>query len=55
MNVLRACECPASATSVALAEPSANITPDFPQWKNHAAFEATFARLGKDMRTSLGK
>jgi hypothetical protein len=26
-------------------KPSANITPDFSNWKNHDAFEHTFARL----------
>ena len=29
--------------------------PDFSHWKNHDAFEAAFARLEKDLRTSLGK
>jgi hypothetical protein len=27
--------------------------PDFSNWKNHAAFERTFARLEKDLRTSI--
>jgi hypothetical protein len=27
--------------------------PDFSNWKNHAAFEAAFARLEKDLRTHL--
>ena len=29
--------------------------PDFSHGKNHAAFEAAFARLEKDLRTRLGK
>ena len=29
--------------------------PDFSNWKNHDAFKRTFARLEKDLRTSLGK
>jgi hypothetical protein len=29
--------------------------PDFSNWKNHEAFERAFARLEKDLRTSLGK
>jgi len=29
--------------------------PDFSNWKNHAAFERAFARLEKDLRTSIGK
>jgi hypothetical protein len=28
--------------------------PDFSNWKNHDAFERAFARLEKDLRTSLG-
>jgi hypothetical protein len=27
--------------------------PDFSNWKNHDAFERAFARLEKDLRTSL--
>jgi hypothetical protein len=27
--------------------------PDFSNWKNHDAFEASFARLEKGLRTSL--
>jgi hypothetical protein len=30
-------------------------TPDFSNWKNHDAFERAFARLEKDLRTSIGK
>ena len=29
--------------------------PNFSNWKNHAAFERTFAGLEKDLRTSIGK
>jgi hypothetical protein len=29
--------------------------PDFSNWKNHDAFERAFARLEKDLRTSIGK
>jgi hypothetical protein len=29
--------------------------PDFSNWKNRAAFERAFARLEKDLRTSIGK
>lgn len=29
--------------------------PDFSNWKNHAAFEHAFARLEKDLRTSIGR
>jgi hypothetical protein len=29
--------------------------PDFSNWKNHDAFERAFARLEKDLPTSLGK
>jgi hypothetical protein len=29
--------------------------PAFSNWKNHAAFEAAFARLEKDLRTTIGK
>jgi hypothetical protein len=29
--------------------------PDYSNWKNRAVFEAAFARLEKDLRTSLGK
>jgi hypothetical protein len=31
------------------------LIPDFSNWKNHTAFETAFARLEKDLRTSLGK
>jgi hypothetical protein len=29
--------------------------PDFSNWKNPDAFERAYARLEKDLRTSLGK
>jgi hypothetical protein len=29
--------------------------PDCSSWKNHAAFERAFARLEKDLRTSIPK
>jgi len=28
---------------------------DFSNWKNHDAFEKAFARLEKDLRTSIGR
>jgi len=31
-----------------------NHIPDFSNWKNRAAFERAFARLEKDLRTSIG-
>ena len=53
---MRAWECLASATGEDLAEAvRKHHLPDFSHWKNHAAFEAAFARLDKDLRTSLGK
>ena len=56
MKILRAWECLDSATGEALAEAvRKNHLPDFSHWKNHAAFEAAFARLEKDLRTRLGK
>ena len=56
MKTLRAWECLASATGEPLAEAvRKHHLPDFSNWKNHAAFEAAFARLEKDLRTSLGK
>ena len=66
MKTLRAWECLASATGEDLADPpvfhfgAARAVrnyhiPDFSHWKNHDAFEAAFARLEKDLRTSLGK
>jgi hypothetical protein len=32
-----------------------NHIPDFSNWKNHDAFEHAFARLEKDLRTSIGR
>ena len=56
MKILRAWECLDSATGEALAEAvRKNHLPDFSNWKNHAAFEAAFARLEKDLRTSFGR
>jgi hypothetical protein len=49
-------ECLDSAIGEALAAAvRKNRFPDFSNWKNPAAFEAAFARLEKDLRTSLGK
>jgi hypothetical protein len=54
MKALRARECLASATGEDLAEAVRNYhLPDFSHWKNHAAFEAAFVRLEKDLRPSL--
>ena len=54
MKILRAWECLASATGEDLAEAvRKSHLYDFSHWKNHAAFEAAFARLEKDLRTSL--
>jgi len=32
-----------------------NHIPDFSNWKNHDAFERAFARLEKDLRSSIRK
>lgn len=54
MKTLRAWECLDSDTGEDLAEEVRKYhIPDFSNWKNHDAFEAAFARLGKDLRTSL--
>ena len=54
MKTLRAWECLASATGEDLAEAVRKYhLPDFSNWKNHDAFEAAFARLEKDLRTSV--
>ena len=54
MKTLRAWECLASATGEALAEAIRKYhLPDFSNWKNHAAFEAAFARLEKDFHASI--
>jgi len=45
-----------SATGEALAAAVHKyLLPDFSNWKNHDAFERAFARLEKDLRTSIGK
>ncbi len=49
-------ECLDSDTGEDLAEEVRKYhIPDFSNWKNHDAFERAFARLEKDLRTSLGK
>lgn len=56
MNTLREWECLDSDTGEDLAEEVRKYhIPDFSNWKNHDAFEAAFARLEKDLRTSIGK
>jgi hypothetical protein len=46
--------CLDSATGEALAEAvRKDHPPDFSNWKNHDAFERAFARLAKDLRTSI--
>ena len=56
LKTLRAWECLDSDTGEDLAEAVRKYhLPDFSHWKNRAAFEAAFARLEKDLRTSLGK
>jgi hypothetical protein len=53
---LKEWECLDSATGEALAEAVRKYhLPDFSSWKNHDAFERAFARLEKDLRTSIGK
>ena len=63
METLRAWECLASDIRlhcVTARQAGENLAeavrkyhiPDFSHWKNHAAFEAAFARLEKDLRTS---
>ena len=53
---LKKWECLDSDTGEDLAEEVRKYhIPDFSHWKNHDAFEAAFARLEKDLRTSLGK
>ena len=54
MKTWRAWEFLASGTGENLAEAVRNYhIPDFSNWKNHDAFEAAFARLEKDLRTSI--
>ena len=49
-------ECLDSATGEALAEEvRKHHLPDFSNWQPPAAFARAFARLEKDLRTSLGK
>ena len=53
---LKKWECLDSDTGEDLAEEVRKYhIPDFSNWKNHDAFEAAFARLEKDLRTSIGK
>ena len=54
MKILRAWECLDSDTGEDWVEAvRKHHIPDFSNWKNHDAFEAAFARLEKDLRTSL--
>ena len=56
MNALPTWECQDSDTGNNLAEEVRKYQiPDFSNWKNHDAFERAFARLEKDLRTSIGK
>jgi hypothetical protein len=56
MKTLRAWECLDSDTGEDLAEEVRKYhIPDFSNWKNDDAFERAFARLEKDLRTSIGK
>ena len=56
MKTLREWECLDSDTGEDLAEEVRKYhIPDFSNWKNHDAFERAFARLEKDLRTSIGK
>jgi len=53
---LKKWECLDSDTGEALAEAvRKHHIPDFSNWKNRATFERAFARLEKDLRTSIGK
>jgi hypothetical protein len=53
---LKKWECLDSDTGEDLAEEVRKYhIPDFSNWKNHDAFEATFARLEKDLRMSIGR
>jgi hypothetical protein len=53
---LKKWECLDSDTGEDLAEEVRKYhIPDFSNWKNHDAFERAFARLEKDLRTSIGK
>lgn len=56
MKTLREWECLDSDTGEDLAEEVRKYhIPDFSNWKNHDAFETAFARLEKDLRTSVCK
>jgi hypothetical protein len=51
---LKKWECLDSATGAALAAAVRKYhIPGFSNWKNHDAFEHAFARLEKDLRTSI--
>jgi hypothetical protein len=51
---LKKWECLDSDTGEDLAEEVRKYhIPDFSNWKNHDAFERAFARLEKDLRTSI--
>ena len=53
---LKKWECLDSDTGEDLAEEVRKYhIPDFSNWKNHDAFERAFARLEKDLRTSIGQ
>jgi hypothetical protein len=55
-TTLKKWECLDSDTGEDLAEEvRKHYILDFSNWKNHAAFERAFARLEKDLRTSLDK
>jgi hypothetical protein len=45
---------PANLRDALAEEVRKNHIPDFSNWKNRAAFERAFARLEKDLRTSIG-
>lgn len=56
METLRKWECLDSDTGEDLAEEVRKYhIPDFSNWKHHDAFERAFARLEKDLRTSIGR
>ena len=56
VKTLREWECLDSDTGEDLAEEVRKYhIPDFSNWKNHDAFERAFARLEKDLRTSIGR
>ena len=56
MKALPSWECQDSDTVNNLAEGVRKYhIPDFSSWKNHDAFERAFARLEKDLSTSIGR